>query len=214
MSEKRPDGTGADEGAGEHGLALPEDAHPEVEIVSFGDSDEPAAAPAGAADEAARLRDEHEELRSRYLRLRADFENFRKRVERERGESARRAIAEPIRELLPVVDNLERALAAAGEGEELRGGVELILRQLVDVLRKFGVAEIPALGLAFDPEVHEAVARVEDPGVAAPTVVAELQRGYWLQDRLLRPAMVRVAVPAEHDVPAAPAGGPAGGRGE
>ena len=205
MSEKRPGGDGADGDVDEHGLALPDDAG-EVEIVSFGDADDappPAAAPEG---ETARLRDELEEARGRYLRLRADFENFRKRVERERGESARRAIAEPIRELLPVVDNLERALAAGGETEELRGGVELILRQLVEVLRRFGVAEIPALGLAFDPEVHEAVARVEDPEVSAPTVIAELQRGYWLGDRLLRPAMVRVAVPAEHDVPAAPGG--------
>jgi molecular chaperone GrpE len=181
-----------------------------VEIVSFGDDDPAPAAASGPAaglpsGDAARLTAELEEQRGRHLRLRADFENFRKRVEREREESARRALAEPIRDLLPVVDNLERALAAGGEGEELRGGVELILRQLVDVLRRFGIAEIPALGLAFDPRVHEAVARVEDPAVAAPTVVGELQRGYWLNDRLLRPALVRVAVPADQGVPAAPA---------
>jgi molecular chaperone GrpE len=206
MSERRPDGS---DPAEEHGLALPEEG-PEVEIVSFGDDDPAPAAASGPAaglpsGDAARLTAELEEQRGRHLRLRADFENFRKRVEREREESARRALAEPIRDLLPVVDNLERALAAGGEGEELRGGVELILRQLVDVLRRFGIAEIPALGLAFDPRVHEAVARVEDPAVAAPTVIGELQRGYWLNDRLLRPALVRVAVPADQGVPAAPA---------
>ena len=204
MSRKRhdePPATAEVTDVEEHGLALPdEEGHPEIEIVSFGDGEDAApaaAAPPAESDDGRRLRAELEETSDRYLRLRADFENYRKRVDRESEESARRALAEPIRELLPVVDNLERALAAVGDPDELRGGVELTLRQTTDVLRRFGLVEIPALGRPFDPQLHEAVARAEEPGVDVPTVVAEYQRGYWLNDRLLRPAMVRVAVPAE-----------------
>jgi molecular chaperone GrpE len=102
-----------------------------------------------------------------------------------------------MRDLLPVIDNLERALAAPGTAEDLRGGVELIARQFAEVLRRFGLTEVPALGQPFDPRVHEAVSREESDEVDRPTVVAEFQRGYWLNDRLLRPAMVRVAVPPE-----------------
>lgn len=174
---------------------------PEVEIVSFGDEGEehePEADPGDPRDDAAAeaLARELAEERERTLRLRADFDNFRKRSAREREEFARRALADPIRELLPVLDNLERALGAPGDGDDLRNGVELIAKQFVDALRKLGLAEIPALGLPFDPQVHEAVARVESDEVEVPTVLDELQRGYWLNERLLRPAIVRVAVPA------------------
>lgn len=202
----------------ERGLALPGDEgdphEPEIEIVGYGDDEDERAEDAAEAGELARLRAELDELEQRHVRLRADFENARKRHEREHAERARRALAEPLRELLPVIDNLERALAAPGTVEELRDGVELIARQFAEVLKRFGLSEIPALGLPFDPEVHEAVAREEDPSVAAPTVIAELQRGYWLNDRLLRPAMVRVAVPPEGDEAAEsrPSGALAGDR--
>jgi len=180
----------------------PEHDSMEVEIVSFGDEGEehdPEADPSvdEAVDEAIEaLRRELAEERERGLRLRADFDNFRKRSARERDEFARRVLADPIRDLLPVLDNLERALGAPGDGDDFRNGVELIAKQFVDTLKKFGLAEIPALGLPFDPEVHEAVARVESDEIEVATVLDEYQRGYWLNERLLRPAIVRVAVPA------------------
>ena len=102
-----------------------------------------------------------------------------------------------MRDLLPVVDNLQRALAAGGTVDDLKLGVELTLRQFTDLLKQRGVVEVPALGAPFDPAVHEAVARVDDETVEAPTVIDELQRGYTLHGKLLRPALVRVAMPAE-----------------
>ena len=170
----------------------------DVEILSIGDEPvepevvEPAP-PAADSDLAVRLAAEEQ----RYLRLRAEFENFKKRLEREREERERRALASAFLDLLPGVDNLERALIAKGGVDDLRKGVELVARQLVEILRRFGLAEIPAIGQPFDPRVHEAVAREESDEVEVPTVVAELQRGYWLNERLLRPAMVKVALPHE-----------------
>lgn len=171
-----------------------------VEILSIGEEgEEPAAEPPAtiASEEVRRLAGELASANERYLRLRADFDNFRKRVERERSEIGRYALIEPLRDLLPVVDNLERALAAPGEAGDLRRGVEMILRQLHDVLRRLGLAAVPAVGSRFDPSVHEAVSQEESEAVAVPTVVAELQRGYRLHERLLRPALVRVAMPQE-----------------
>jgi molecular chaperone GrpE len=192
----------------------PEAGEPEIEIVSYGDEPEPAgtAAP-GGAEAVRRLEQELAEARDRYLRLRADFDNFRKRVERDREEGSRRQLAEVLLDLLPVIDNLERAATAAGTLDDVRGGVEMIHRQFAEALRRFGLAEIPALGLPFDPRLHEAVAREESADVHAPTVVAEFQRGYWLNDRLLRPALVRVAVPPEGGHAAAADGDGATGTG-
>jgi molecular chaperone GrpE len=168
----------------------------EVEIVSFGE-DSGSEMRAESDPEIDKLSRELAEAGDRYLRLRADFDNYRKRVERERDDGSRRQLAEILLELLPVIDNLERAAAAAGTLDDVRGGVEMIHRQFAELLRRFGLAEIPALGLPFDPHLHEAVAREESGAVRAPTVVGEFQRGYWLNDRLLRPALVRVAVPPE-----------------
>lgn len=170
---------------------------PEVEIVSFGDEDDDAgAAPRahGATSEAAAR--ELEEMSERFLRLRADFENFRKRAERDREERVRRGVAESLRELLPVADNLARAATAQGSLDDVRRGVEMVSRQLAEALRRQGVVAIEAVGRPFDPQLHEAVAREESGEVDVPTVVAELQKGYLHGDRLLRPAMVRVAMPA------------------
>lgn len=182
---------------------------PEVEIVSFGDDDEavPAARTVGATSEAAAR--ELGEMHERFLRLRADFENFRKRAERDREERVRRGVAESLRELLPVADNLARAATAQGSLDDVRLGVEMVSRQLAEALRRQGVEAIEAVGRPFDPQLHEAVAREESAGIDVPTVVAELQKGYVHGERLLRPAMVRVAMPA------ASAGAPDGaGEGE
>ncbi|MCB1008498.1 MAG: nucleotide exchange factor GrpE [Acidobacteria bacterium] len=170
----------------------------EVEILGFeggSDSDEDDAPSEPAAESAAAR--ELADLKERHLRLRADFDNFRKRMEREREETRRYALAEPLRELLPVLDNLERAAIAQGRLEDLQRGVEMVSRQLAEALRRFGLSEVQALGEPFDPQVHEAVLREESADVEVPTVVGEMQRGYRLHERLLRPALVRVAVPIE-----------------
>ena len=156
-------------------------------------------------DEVARLRQEIADLRDRSMRTLADFDNFRKRSERERQELKRYALFEPMRELLAVADNLDLALSAEGSADDLKRGVEMIQRQMLELLRGFGVTEIAALGQPFDPTLHEAVSREESADVKAPTVAAELRRGYRRHDRLLRPAMVKVAVPPETE--AAPATG-------
>jgi molecular chaperone GrpE len=145
----------------------------------------------------AELQAELADLRDRSIRTLADFENYRRRSERERDELKRFAQGDVLRDLLPVVDNLQRALAAGGTVDDLKTGVELTLRQFRDLLKQRGIAEVPALGAPFDPAVHEAVARVDDETVTAPTVIDELQRGYTLHGKLLRPALVRVAMPAE-----------------
>jgi molecular chaperone GrpE len=183
------------------------DALSAVEAVEAVEGDPPAAGNAQGAEgsanddvdeqEVAALRREIADLRDRSMRTLADFDNFRKRADRERQEVRRYALLEPLREFLPIVDNLERALSAGGPAEDLKRGVELILRQMQELLRRFGVREVPALGQPFNPAVHEAVARTESDAVTQPTVAEMLVRGYMLHDRLLRPAMVKVAVPRE-----------------
>ena len=160
----------------------------EHESAAIGESEAPDA-----------LRRELEELRGRSLRAMADFDNFRKRAEREREELRRHALSGALADLLPVLDNLERAVAAQGSLEDLRLGVEMTLRQLQEILRRLGLQVVSAVGQRFDPHVHEAVMREERSGVVEPTVTAELLRGYLLHDRVLRPAMVTVAVPPEGD---------------
>ena len=140
--------------------------------------------------------DEREQLRDRLLRTTAEFDNFRKRVERDRREMADRAAESLLLDLLPVVDDLERALAveATGEGAEAyRRGVELIHKQLTDLLTRRGVKVLDALGADFDPHLHQAVASEPADGHRDGEVVAVLRTGYLLNDRLLRPAMVKVA---------------------
>lgn len=182
------------------------DAVAAVEGVESGARGEaPPAAGAGdaasTADNPAKLRQEATELRDRLTRTLADFDNFRKRAERDRQEQKRYALFEPLRDFLTVADNLDLALSARGPAEDLKRGVEMIQRQMIELLRRFGVTEVSAMGQPFDPTVHEAVAREESPEVKGPTVSAELRRGYKLHDRLLRPAMVKVAVPAEAPAP-------------
>lgn len=136
----------------------------------------------------------------RYLRTAAEFDNARKRTAREREEYVRSANESLIRELLPVLDNLDRALQAA-KGDpaaaSVTAGVELIQRELLRVLEKFGVTPFVSAGAPFDPERHEAVARVPAAGRPEMTVVDEIARGYMLNGRVLRPAMVSVAMTPE-----------------
>lgn len=156
------------------------------------------------SDELTALRKEVVELRDRSVRTLADFDNFRKRADRERDEQRRYAGSEVMRELLPVIDNLERALDSAGESGDLKQGVELIHKQIMDLLRRHGVERVEAQDRPFDPAVHEAVSRQEEEGLDVATVREELQTGYVMKDRLLRPSMVVVAVPT---VPSADNGG-------
>jgi molecular chaperone GrpE len=137
------------------------------------------------------------EAQDRYLRTLADFDNFRRRVSREREEWRRQAQEELLREILPALDNFDRALAAPDGGDRdggFRAGVELIHRDFLKALERLGVRPFSAVGQAFDPLRHEAVARTERTDVADHTVVSEVQRGYTLHDRVLRPARVVVAV--------------------
>jgi molecular chaperone GrpE len=134
------------------------------------------------------------DVRDRYLRTLADFENYRKRADREKSDFFKYALAATIKDLLPVLDNFDRALEHAEEGDEFHKGVLLIYKQLFDVLRRHGVKPIDEAGAHFDPNIHEAVVTEEDPSLPAHTVVAILQKGYYLHDRLLRPALVKVAV--------------------
>lgn len=166
---------------------------------------EPAAAGLLAAERERAIQAEEEagRLREALLRKAADFENLKKRAEREKADYTRFALTEAMRDLLGVLDNLDRALAHAPEAEapDFRTGVELINRQLAEVLRKYGVSEVSALDTPFDPQFHEAVMREERTDVPAGTVVEVFLKGYVLNDRLLRPAMVKVSA-----APAAPAG--------
>jgi molecular chaperone GrpE len=143
-----------------------------------------------------------------YLRKLADFDNYRKRQEREMVEFRRYSNAELMRDCLPVLDNLERALAApGGESGGLREGVDLVLRQFKEILGRYGLSEVNPMDQVFDPAAHEAIQRFEDPSLEQATVMQVMQKGYKLGERLIRPALVVVAVPSGPVAEAAP--GPA-----
>ena len=141
------------------------------------------------------LRREKDALQDRLLRTAAEFDNYRKRVERDRRDQADAMTAEALADLIPILDDLERALQApaTGAADSLRKGVELIHRQMLELLRKRGVKPIHAVGADFDPRVHESVMSEPSPDHREGEVIEELCRGYMLGDRLLRPAMVKVA---------------------
>jgi molecular chaperone GrpE len=143
----------------------------------------------------AELRREKDALQDRLLRTAAEFDNYRKRIERERRDQADSAAAAAIEELLPIIDNLERALEApvGTDAEGYRKGVELVHQQMMDVLRRRGVKPIQAVGADFDPRFHEAVVHQTSADHREGEVMEEMRRGYMLGDRLLRPAMVKVA---------------------
>ncbi len=157
-------------------------------------SDDAAGSPAGTSAADAALREENQQLKDRYLRTLADFDNLRKRTEREKADFFRYALAGVLKDILPVLDNFDRGLEHAEEGDDFHKGMLLIYKQLFDVLQKHGLTPIEESGVHFDPNIHEAVVREEDDSVPSHTVVAVLQKGYFLHDRLLRPALVKVAV--------------------
>lgn len=140
------------------------------------------------------LRAENQQLKDRVLRTLADFENFRKRTDREKADFFRYATGALMKDILPVLDNFDRALDHAAEGDEFHKGVLLIYKQLFDVLEKAGLRTIDESNVPFDPNIHEAVVREENESLPSHTVAAVLQKGYFLHDRLLRPALVKVAV--------------------
>jgi molecular chaperone GrpE len=156
------------------------------------------AAPEPAAGDPAEIRALLAERENQYVRLAADFENFRRRKAQELSDRVRYGSEDAARALLPALDNLRRAVDHAPEGTDdaFLEGVRMTVRQFEDALTSLGVAPIEAVGARFDPSVHEAVAGVESPEVEHDTVVDELQRGYRLHDRVIRPSMVRVAHPA------------------
>jgi molecular chaperone GrpE len=145
-----------------------------------------------------RLAGENEELQDRLLRRQADFENFRRRVERERAEFAEYAAMEAVRALLPILDDFERALKAKpaleGPAAEYARGIEFIYQRLFDALKKLGLEPLESVGRPFDPNLHHAVETVADPEAGDHTVIEEYQKGYNFKGKLLRPAMVKVAV--------------------
>ena len=171
----------------------------DVEVVF----EEAAAAPGPAVSpEADEDADERREMHERLLRLQADFENFKKRIERERLDHLRHATSDLIGRLLPVLDNFERAIAAFKPGasaDAVIEGVGLIHRQLLAELEREGLRGMDSIGQPFDPEIHEAVATDVDAPMPPHSVTQVFQRGYVLHDRLLRPAMVRVRVDAGDD---------------
>ena len=142
------------------------------------------------------LRRERDGVQDRLLRTAAEFDNYRKRMDRERRDLAEHTASEVVAELLPIIDNLERALQAAADDDPLRKGVELTHKQMLDLLRKRGVRPIEALGADFDPNFHQAVIHEVSDEHREGEVMEELQRGYVVGERLLRPAMVKVAKPA------------------
>ena len=149
------------------------------------------------------------DLKDKLLRKQADFENFRKRMLRERDDAARYANAALLTDLIAVIDDFERAIRSAEESKDFAlflTGVTMIERQLVELLEtRWGLKRFVSVGESFDPNKHEAVLRVEGPVNAKPTVVEDFQKGYFLHERVLRPAKVKVMVPASAPQEAGPA---------
>jgi molecular chaperone GrpE len=146
------------------------------------------------AGELEKLRAERNDLFERLARLQAEFDNYRKRAAKENADYRDYAVSDAARALLPVIDSFTLALKnAAAKPEDLRKGVELIFKQLQDVLQKLNIERVPAQGEPFDPRVHEAIEMVETDAAPDHHVLEELQPGYRIKGRLLRPAMVRVA---------------------
>ena len=177
---------------------------PEAEVRAAAAGEPPPAARGGGGAAPAapkQLRDELTATQHRLLRALADLDNQRKRMDRERQQLRTSYVSAPLREFLNVVDNLDRALQAEASADDFRAGVEMIRRQMTDLLRRFDVEAVESLDAAFDPNLHEAVAREESTDVDQPTVVQELQKGYTMRSTLLRAAMVRVAMPAPASAP-------------
>ena len=155
---------------------------------------DPAAQPVSIAAERDLLLEEKNDLLDRLLRLQAEFDNFRKRAERERADVLEYANTESVRAILPVLDDFERALKVPCSDKEYSRGMELIYQRLSDALKKLGLEPITSIGQKFDPHIHHAVETVETEELEDHSILDEYQRGYNFRGRLLRPAMVKVAV--------------------
>ena len=168
-------------------------------------SEDPGVEPAPAVGEAAgaeetvsraaydQLKTERDQLVDRLARMQAEFDNARKRAEREKAEFRDYATGSVVEQFLPVVDNFELALKSKGTAEQMRHGVELIVKQMEEVLARMQVTAIPTVGEEFDPRLHEALGSVERDDLPDQHVAEEIRRGYKIRERMLRPAMVRVA---------------------
>ena len=137
---------------------------------------------------------EKADLQDRLLRQRAEFDNYRRRADRERSDYLQYAAMDLVREVLPAVDDFERALKHETTDQEYAKGIELIYQRLAEMLKKMGLEEIETTGRRFDPNVHQAVQRVETEDAEDQSILAEFQKGYYFRGKLLRPAMVKVAV--------------------
>jgi len=188
-------------------LSLVDKHEGEAETAPNGNADFDSAAPEGTTVPAAgppeaeagvpraeyeQLKAERDQLKDRVARLQAEFENARKRAEREKADFREYATGSVVEQFLPVLDNFELALKAKGSADQLRSGVELIVKQMEEALRQLGVTSISAVGEEFDPRYHEALGSVERDDLPDHYVADEIRRGYKLRDRLLRPSMVRV----------------------
>lgn len=169
---------------------------PDIETSHESEETSAKPGPASAEEQVRRLGEENKSLQDQLLRRQAEFQNFRKRLEREQQEFRQSAQAGLVAELLPVLDAFERALSHAPESadDEYHKGIELIYKRLLDTLTVAGLEPIEAAGKPFDPFNHHAVERVETADYPDHQVVSEMQRGYMFKQRLLRPALVRVAV--------------------
>ena len=177
-----------------HELPASENAEDEAATI-----ESPLARASTESSELQKLRVERDTLVDRLARLQAEFENARKRSAREQQDFRDYALTDAIRALLPILDSFERALQAGpAERSEFRSGVELIYKQLQDALTKLGLRAIPTKGEPFDPHLHEAIEMVDTTDAEDHQILEELQRGYKLKDRLLRPSMVKVARNPKH----------------
>jgi molecular chaperone GrpE len=156
-------------------------------------SDAPGPASESSSEEHERLKSERDQLLDRLARLQAEFDNARKRETRERAEFRDYATGNAVEQFLPVLDNFQLALNANGSAEQLRNGVELIVKQMEEALKNLNVVPIETVGQEFNPRLHEALGTVETIEVPDQHIVEEIRRGYRIRDRLLRPALVRVA---------------------
>lgn len=147
-----------------------------------------------AMEEIAQLKAEKDQLIDRLARLQAEFDNARKREARERADAREYTVGSTVEPFLSVMDNFQLALKANGSAEQLRGGVELILKQMEDALKGLQVTPVESVGAQFDPRIHEALGSIETAEFPDHQVVEEIRRGYKIRERLLRPAMVRIAV--------------------
>lgn len=166
-------------------------------VAATGDEAEAAAVDRAEFDklkaEYEQLKAERDQLVDRVARAQAEFENARKRTEREKQEYRDFAVGNVVEQFLPVLDNFELALKATGSTEQLQSGVELIVKQMEEILRQLQVSPIASVGVEFDPRHHEALGTVERKDLPDQQVAEEVRRGYKLRERLLRPALVRVA---------------------